>query len=287
MRVVQISDTHLLPGCSVVRANFEIAADHVNRLRPDLVVHTGDAIGLCPDSQVERDFAAACLEAIEAPLRVLPGNHDVGETGPGAWLGFDATSERVQRHRAAFGGDRFAETFDGWALVGLNSEIIGSGIPEEDEQWAWLDETLAATRDSRFVVFQHMPVWRPRGHPADAIVSIPAPARVRLLRAFRGRRLEAIGTGHLHQPRRRLRGDLLELWAPATSLVPNVGRGSLGFVEWRFHRDRVETFLHEPPGLVAKRFREVPEFATGIAELELSRARAEPPPGRPGPPRGL
>jgi 3',5'-cyclic AMP phosphodiesterase CpdA len=271
MRVVQISDTHLLPDAEVVRENFELAAEYVNRLRPDLVVHTGDAIGLDPDSADERSFAAGCLATIDAPLRVLPGNHDVGETGPAAWLGFHATSDRVRAHRRAFDGDRFVETFDGWTIVGLNSEMLGSGIPEEDEQWAWLDDTLAASKGDRIVLFQHKPAWRPRGHPPDALVSIPVASRNRLLRAFRGRRLVAIGTGHLHQPRQHTRGALLELWGPSTSFVPDSHRSSVGVVEWRFHRDRVEASLHEPPGLTAQKFRAVPEFAARLAELERTR----------------
>ncbi|NIV28899.1 MAG: hypothetical protein GWN58_05115, partial [Anaerolineae bacterium] len=28
-------------------------------------------------------------------------------------------------------------------LVGIDSLIIGSGLPEEAEQWAWLEDTLA------------------------------------------------------------------------------------------------------------------------------------------------
>ena len=92
MRIVQISDTHLSHRGGIGNRNFEELAAFINdQLRPDLVVHTGDVSILDPDSDADRAAARELLKLISAPLRVLPGNHDVGEPGDAPWGRF-ATS---------------------------------------------------------------------------------------------------------------------------------------------------------------------------------------------------
>lgn len=73
----------------------------------------------------DRSCARLAHEAFRAPLRFLSGNHDVGEPGEGPWMGLVVASERVRAHRDAFGPDRFLELADSWAVVGLNSELLG------------------------------------------------------------------------------------------------------------------------------------------------------------------
>jgi 3',5'-cyclic AMP phosphodiesterase CpdA len=277
LRVIQISDTHLLSTGGAVLRNFEIAADYANRLQPDLVVHTGDAVGLCPDWTHDKEFARDAFgSSLNAPVRVLPGNHDTGETGPVVWKDFHATSERVQGHRAAFDGDRFSETYDGWLLVGLNSEMMGSGLPEEEEQWRWLDETVASSRASKFALFQHKPVWRPKGMPQGALLSIPPASQRRLLSRLRGK-LQATGTGHLHLARPHRRGDTLVGWGPSTSFItglPTRMPNKPGIVEWRFSDVDVERIDHNPPGLTALDFEEIPEFIEALAQIDRDYAPA-------------
>jgi 3',5'-cyclic AMP phosphodiesterase CpdA len=209
----------------------------------------------------------------DAPIHVVPGNHDTGETGPAPWMGFHATSERVQAHRRGFGADGFAETYDGWTLVGLNSEMMGSGIPEEGEQWSWLGETLGST-SRKVAVFQHKPVWRPRRMPPEALISIPPSSRRRLLSLLRGHELRSVGTGHLHSQRTNYRGGVLEQWGPSVTFTSNRPSSRLGLLEWRFGRDDVQTTMHQPPGLVAKDFLEIPEFVAAVDEIRRTYAPA-------------
>jgi hypothetical protein len=133
VRIVQISDTHLSHFGGVTNENFARLVDFVNdSLRPDLVVNSGDVGILYPDSAEDRELAVKAHAAFEAEVRVLPGNHDVGEAGEHAWMGLKVTSERVANFREAFSGDRFLEIVGSdWAVVGMNSEICSSGLPEE------------------------------------------------------------------------------------------------------------------------------------------------------------
>ena len=68
---------------------------------------------------------------------------------------------RVTAHRAAFGPDRFAVQRPRLALLGLNSELLGSGLHEEAGQWRWLSQELSAPGDERVLVFCHKPLWPP------------------------------------------------------------------------------------------------------------------------------
>ena len=102
MRIVQISDTHINHRGGVTNKNFETLSAFVNDvLRPDAVVNAGD----------------------------------VGEPGAAPWAGISVTSERVAGFRGAFGADHWIELHDEWALIGIDSEIMTSGLPEEAEQW--------------------------------------------------------------------------------------------------------------------------------------------------------
>jgi len=136
MRIVQISDTHINHRGGVTNKNFETLSAFVNDvLRPDAVVNAGDVCVLSPDSAEDRETARKLHERFTAPLRVVPGNHDVGEPGAAPWAGISVTSERVAGFRGAFGADHWIELHDEWALIGIDSEIMTSGLPEEAEQW--------------------------------------------------------------------------------------------------------------------------------------------------------
>jgi 3',5'-cyclic AMP phosphodiesterase CpdA len=272
VRIVQISDTHFCEAGGVMRPNFERVAEYVNEtLRPDLIVHTGDAVILFPDEEADRSAAWDALRTLDAPLLVLPGNHDVGEPGPEPWAGIGVTSERVDAHRRTFGPDRFAETFGNWAVVGLNSEILGSGLPEEDDQWEWLEGMVAGDLPADVVLFLHKPVWTPDGWSAAGhSVTIPDDTRTRLLDAFRGRTLHAVGSGHLHCHREYSGNGPLELWAPSTAFMvdlPGLPPGRLGLIEWQLDDDGVRTTLHMPPGLDEREPRDVPELIAGITAV--------------------
>ena len=109
MRIVQISDTHLSHRGGVTTANLRQIAAWVNvSLRPDLIINTGDIVAASPDLPLDRAWARAVHDGFDAPVRYLPGNHDVGEPGPAPWKGLSVTAERVAAHRAVFGPDHFA-----------------------------------------------------------------------------------------------------------------------------------------------------------------------------------
>src|SRR5262249_50386204 len=159
------------------------------------------------------------LDRIDAPLRVLPGNHDVGESAAEPWRGIAVTSQRVQAFRSAWGDDRFvvfgdaACDADGWAFVGISSELCGSGLPEEGEQWAWGEGGGGGAGGRAVMVFLPKPVVIDDGSREN--VTLAAADRDRILGTFGDGSLRVVANGHVHRYRCVTDGDAMSVWGPS------------------------------------------------------------------------
>ena len=165
MRIVQISDTHISHLGGVPSRNMELVAEYLNHhLRPDLVVNTGDIVILDADSAEDRHTAWRLHQDIGGHLRVVPGNHDVGEPGDAPWMGMSVTSERVANFKDTWGSDRFVEFgepdngAEGWVFIGINSQVLSSRLPEEADQWHWLEEVVGKVQGLSVLLFLHKPM---------------------------------------------------------------------------------------------------------------------------------
>ncbi len=258
MRIVQFSDTHISHLGGTGHDNAGRLVDYLNEVSSDLVVHTGDVVILDPDAADDRTAALRIHQRIQAPLRVLPGNHDVGECAAEPWRGIGVTSQRVQAFRSAWGSDRFlvlgeaAQDAAEWAFVGINSELSSSGLPEEDEQWAWLAATAAGVAGRSVMLFLHKPMVIDAGTREN--ITLAAADRDRLLAVF-GPALRVVANGHLHRYRAAVDGDRLSVWAPSLSFAPaadpelNFGPGTSGVVEYTIRGQEVDARLVTVPGI--------------------------------------
>ncbi|MEM6458147.1 MAG: metallophosphoesterase [Planctomycetota bacterium] len=173
MKVIQLSDPHLGPrdhDDGLRRAANRRAWDHAEhvadalRARPDtdelVIVVTGDLTDEGHVNPSELPPAAGWLASLPGAVYAVPGNHDVGN-----FVSSTATPTVSERYLAqwqnAVGPDRFAYAADGHRLIGLNSMLIGSGLPPEAEQADWLHGQLdAADAAGESVwVFQHAPLF--------------------------------------------------------------------------------------------------------------------------------
>ena len=159
--LAHISDTHLGAGTALFRANFDRVAAALHGLRPDVMVHTGDASldGAADGAQGEADlaFAAAAHAGLPGPVLCVPGNHDVGdhpERAPRQPVD-DARLERFRRH---LGRDRWVLDRDGWRLLGLNSQMMGAH-PEARGAGGMMADALETLGDRRLAVFIHKPFF--------------------------------------------------------------------------------------------------------------------------------
>jgi len=246
MRIVQITDTHISHLGGVTTRNFEAVVTFVNEMiKPDLVINTGDVVMLSPDSDADREAARILHGGVAAPLRVLAGNHEVGEVGENAWMGIQVTDERVAGFAEAFGPSRFAEIYDAYAIVGINSEILSSGLDAETAQWEWLEALRSELEGRKVLLFSHKPLWSPFGDVPGHALAINAADRVRLLSLFADSPVEIAASGHLHRYIKGETDSITTISAPSTAFLASsadlVGPGlqQLGIVEYEVEADKL------------------------------------------------
>lgn len=279
MRMVQISDTHLSRWDGPLHCNFRAVAHFVNAvLKPDIVINTGDVILSNPDA--DEDYAAAekLHRLISAPVRFVPGNHDVGEAYDRDW--WATTRKRLARFRSYFGETPWLEWLGDIGLIGLNSQVFGTGLPEEEEQWCQLEMIADAVRGRTVLLFQHMSFYTEYSGSDGRRGGIAPADRERVLSILGGARLWGVANGHVHRYRKRPHGDAFEVWAPATGFLVEpresgrlpVGLEQLGVVLYEFDQGQVRATFHTTPFLeevVSGEFEE-----SGRIRAEIAAARA-------------
>lgn len=279
MKIVQLSDTHISHLGGATTENLRAFVDLINAINPTFVVHSGDVAILDPDQADDREAARELLAGIQAPLRVLPGNHDVGERPDNAWAGLVVTPERLAAFESTFGPDHWLELVGDWAVIGLNSEIMGSGLAEEEAQWEWLATLPEQIGTRPTLIFSHKPVWNPYPEVTEHNIAIPDESKTRLLAALDGVTLAALGSGHLHHyaVATETNGDaeILTVSAPATGFA-HAGLGGTalaqqGIVEYQLgEAGAVRPFFRNLTTLVEIAPTEIPEFSAALEELGVS-----------------
>jgi len=216
IRFAQISDTHTRPD-AIERS--QVFVDHLAEIQAggyDFVIHTGDLMDE-PSAWNARAFKAV-ISQLQVPIYFVPGNHDVynppmGEIEAPWWARLEVDSGTEAQYRGWFGPAWHTFSCRGVHFVGIDSLIINSGLPEEAEQWAWLEHTLAETalrQPEQIVLFTHRPLFiREPVEELDATdfvnqyVVIAPPGRDRLLGLVRQHRVTAVLSGHIHAPWQR------------------------------------------------------------------------------------
>jgi alkaline phosphatase D len=251
--VLQVSDTHLSARIPRFNANWAVAARVLAAEAECLVVHTGDAALDGPDHGEDLDFAARLLRAGLGPegprLRCTPGNHDVGDRAD-IVPRQPATDRRVASHAAALGPASWVEDAPGWRLLGLNSQVLGTGTAAEAAQDALVSEALLTLGQRRLALFMHKPPFLDTPEEAAAgYWSVPPEERAGLAPLLDHPNLRLVASGHLHLCRIVRRGRVVHAWSPATSFIvgpalmpdPHGGLRRLGLLRHRFGEDGVET----------------------------------------------
>ena len=159
------------------KGRFVQLAHIANRLQPAVVVVVGDLVN---DGPHEKELAAFDdgLKEFRVPVRLIPGNHD-----------------DIATYRRKYGADHYSFTVNNCEFVCINSSLL-AGLrhsdqerKEADEQWKWLEETLAAAREhGRTHVFLVM------HHPPEMLTSA-----ARLDSIFRRYGVGVILAGHIHR----------------------------------------------------------------------------------------
>ncbi|HMK97539.1 MAG TPA: metallophosphoesterase, partial [Acidimicrobiales bacterium] len=228
LRVVQLSDVHISTTSDVdPGARAAVLAAELARLSADLVVVTGDLAEVDPTSEAQAETAHTWGRTLEkvlgVPLLVIPGNHDVGENDvhpeiAPEWRGALVSSELVAAFRRRWGSDRFVYSHAATVLVGVNGQLLGSGLPEELEQEEWL---LSQLQDlgAPWVLLCHQPLHLPDGSSPTRHWGLPPRhARDHLWELLRDRRPAAVLSGHIHAySARHPGGETAQITCPSFS----------------------------------------------------------------------
>lgn len=258
-RVTIVSDTHLSARVPETLAAWQAVHDHVARTRPDLVLHLGDLTLEGSEGPDDLVLARRLLDELPVPWRAVAGNHDEGDATwvEGAVEGVvDAAALRLWSEHV--GPPWWAADLDGWSLLAVDAQLIGSGLEDEEEQWAWLEDRLSAAGDRPVVLASHKPVATPPGEGSEGpgIRFLPPEGRARLSTLLDRATVPLVVSGHVHQGRGLDLGGRHHLWAPTAWAVlpehvqPTLGDKRCAVVELDLHPDGTCSATEVvPPGL--------------------------------------
>jgi 3',5'-cyclic AMP phosphodiesterase CpdA len=236
MIIAQLSDLHVRPegvlayGRVPTNDMLRETIAHLNALepRPDAVLATGDLVHAGGAEEYER--LGELLEALEAPVYLVPGNHDHRANLRAAFAHHDYLPQD---------GDFIHYAIDDHPvrLIGLDTVIPGKAGGELcAARLDWLARALAEAPERPTVLFMHHPPFRTAIEHMDVIGLDGAEALGALVE--RHPQIERILCGHLHRPIQvRWRGTLAAT-APSTAhqVVLDLRPGADG------------AFALEPPG---------------------------------------
>ena len=272
MRLIFLSDTHLADDRSFFVPNFEALVAHVAGSRAAFVVNGGDVALDGADHEGHIAHARALHDRLVTPWRAIPGNHDLGNVagGSGRPPRQPITNDRRARWCRHFSDEWWTADLGDWTLVGLNAQLMGSGLPTEEVQWRWLDGTLAAAAPRPVVLFTHRPLFNeapaqePGEHGADGRYLAPEPRR-RLLDGIARSTVRLVASGHAHQQRYTVHDGVGYLWAPSTAfflpeaMQPTIGTREVGFVDIDLTTDRPGITMRRLPTMAQNVITDFPE----------------------------
>ncbi len=200
IRFALVSDPHVNRGTAedqpLYRGRFERVIAAVNAEKVSFVLITGDLTQ--GGKPVESDDFKQLVTGFTAPVHYVPGNHDVGgkriagkDAGP--------TEARVQAFEDKLGPSFYVHPEAGLRLIGINSAILGSGLPVEEKMWALLDHELAQPGATPTIVFSHYPLFlKTPDEPGGEYWNIEPAPRARLLALLKRGGVQLMLSGHLH-----------------------------------------------------------------------------------------
>ena len=162
---------------------YQQVIEEINLLNPDLVVTMGDHIeGYGEDygrSDAEWDSLLTMLGALEAPVYVTAGNHDI----------WDDESEAMYKARTGF-DPYYSFDHENTHFVVLDNSRFDVSADFPEEQLEWLAADLAENQSAENIfVFAHKPLW------AQTLVMGEPDVLHDVLKQYG---VDAVFNGHLH-----------------------------------------------------------------------------------------
>ncbi|HVJ54783.1 MAG TPA: metallophosphoesterase [Aliidongia sp.] len=264
MRIVLVTDSHLAPLDAKASANWRAAREFTSRSRADLTIHLGDITAAGFDLEGEFTHAATLIAEWPTPMRLLPGNHDIGDNPPGPETPSKHPLDpaRLAAYRRAFGPDYWAAEIEGWWLIALDAQLFGLGDEHEAAQWDWLTARATEAAGRPIMLLSHKPLFQHGPDDAEPHIRyVPLVQRRRLMTLFAGLDLRLVLSGHTHQYLDRVIEGIRHIWLPATSycfadsLQERIGEKIVGLGLLELDGDRCRVDLACPDGMTRHIYR--------------------------------
>jgi 3',5'-cyclic AMP phosphodiesterase CpdA len=230
-RIALLSDLHVNRSTNATQRLYgprlDQAIEAVNASRVDLVLVAGDLTENGRAAELG-DFRRA-MRRLQAPVFYVPGNHDVGNKrvpGKTGGTGFG----RTRNYELECGKSFLVRREAGVRVIGVNSCLLGSGLPQEKRMWNLLERELAVPQKTPALLFTHHPPFiKTRDEPGGEYFNMEPYPRGRLLALANQGGALAILSGHLHQDLTNRVGRMVLYTTPPVSIGLPAGKQPEGW----------------------------------------------------------
>ncbi len=196
---------------------WQTARRQIIGINPDLLLVGGD---LTRDGNLHRyEFEAikADLDALPFPYYVVPGNMDTGNKHTrvqGPWQNYDDLALNIQSHQIrqweeVFGPSHWTFVHKNARFSGFCDMILGSGLPEEELLWQWLEAQVGQPPAQYHIWIMHSALFGDDLHELNWDITdaesylnwyfgIDEPHRSRLMEVFQATGTNLVISGHVH-----------------------------------------------------------------------------------------
>ena len=229
-RIALISDPHVSRGPigDVYVRHFRQVIEEVNAAGVEAALLAGDLTqsGL----PAEMDQFKELVTHINAKVCYVPGNHDVGNKLSSGQKSIVAEA-RLKTYQEHLGPIYFAqEVVAGVKVVGICSSLLGSGLPQEMEQWSFIEKELMGRKGQSVILLTHYPPFVRKVDEVDEYYNMNQQPRGRLLATMEAAGAQTILSGHLHRPNEYQVGKVHVIGAPAVSFGLPRGKQREGWI---------------------------------------------------------
>jgi len=236
--------------------NWRTARKQIIDCKPDLLLVGGD---LTRDGSIHRfelEAVKADLDALPFPYRVTPGNMDTGNKHTDKQganpkrddLALNMTSAQLKQFQDVFGPHCWSFVHKNVRFSSFCDTVAGSGLPEEDALWPWLEAQRGQQRAQHHVWMIHSALFtesldEPNYDITDPkqyhnwYFGIDEPGRSRIFRVLKDTGADLLLSGHVHCRKRHEAEGIRFHINPSTAFRqwgghwPD-GDDSLGFIEY-------------------------------------------------------
>ena len=244
--------------------NWQTARKQILEIKPDLLLVGGDVARDGRLHKYELEAIKADFDSLLFPYYVIPGNMDTGDkhadvSGPiegRDHIGLNLQSEHLHQWSSVFGPVWWSFVHKGVRFSGFCDMIAGSGLPEEQQFWKWMESQKEQPRADHHIWVMHYPLFIDDLHEPsfdirdpkqyqDWYFGIDEPARSRLMHVFKATGTDIVIGGHVHCRKVHYAEDIRFDLAPSTAIAQYAkrwedGDSTLGFLRYDVTEQGIE-----------------------------------------------